>query len=74
MEIPPDNTIVATTYIKYRPGKQKHSVISTRFKLEETDKKLQIQLQNKPDAGDSGTDNIKAWQMDGPGKLEFKDG
>ena len=39
MEILPDGTIIATTYIKYRPGKEKHSVVSTRFKIEETDKK-----------------------------------
>ncbi len=37
MELLPDGTIVATTYIKYRPGKRKHSVVCTRFKLEETD-------------------------------------
>ncbi len=35
----PDGTIVATTYIKYRPGPQKHSVVSVRFKLDETDAK-----------------------------------
>ncbi|HEX72637.1 MAG TPA: exo-alpha-sialidase, partial [Candidatus Hydrogenedentes bacterium] len=40
MERLPDGTIVATTYIKYRPGKEMHSVVSTRFKLEETDKLL----------------------------------
>jgi hypothetical protein len=33
----PDDTLVATTYIKYRPGPDKHSVVSTRFKLAETD-------------------------------------
>jgi hypothetical protein len=33
-----DGTIVATTYIKYRPGSARHSVISTRFKLAETDR------------------------------------
>lgn len=37
MEILPDATIMATTYIKYRPGTEKHSVVSTRFKLAETD-------------------------------------
>jgi hypothetical protein len=37
MERLPDGTIVATTYIKYRPGAEKHSVVSTRFKLNETD-------------------------------------
>ena len=52
MELLPNNTIIATTYIKYRSGKVKHSVISTRFKLEETDKKLKEQPHAKPDAGD----------------------
>ena len=33
MELLPDGTIVATTYIKYRPGPQKHSVVSTRFTM-----------------------------------------
>lgn len=37
MERLPDGTIVATTYIKYRPGNEKHSVVSTRFTLRETD-------------------------------------
>lgn len=40
MEVLPDGTIVATTYIKYRPGKPKHSVVSTRFTLSETDRML----------------------------------
>jgi hypothetical protein len=33
----PDGTFVATTYIKYRPGPEKHSVVSVRFALDETD-------------------------------------
>jgi len=37
MELLPDGTIVATTYIKYQPGKKKHSVVSTRFTLKGTD-------------------------------------
>lgn len=37
MEILPDGTIVATTYIKYREGKNKHSVVSTRFQMKEVD-------------------------------------
>lgn len=37
VELLPDGTIVATTYVKYSPGKEKHSVVSTRFKLEEAD-------------------------------------
>lgn len=37
LEILPDQTIVATTYIKYNPGTEKHSVVSVRFKIEELD-------------------------------------
>ena len=37
----PDETIVATTYIKYRPGPEKHSVVSVRFKIDEIDAKAQ---------------------------------
>lgn len=37
MDLLPDGTIVATTYIKYDDGPNKHSVVSTRFKLSETD-------------------------------------
>ncbi len=33
-----DGAIVATTYVKYRPGNAKHSVVSVRFKLEEIDR------------------------------------
>jgi hypothetical protein len=33
----PDGTFVATTYIKYREGPERHSVVSTRFTLAETD-------------------------------------
>jgi hypothetical protein len=40
LEVLPDGTIVATTYIKYRPGPQKHSVVSVRFKLGETDARV----------------------------------
>lgn len=37
LEMLPDGTIVATTYIKYHPGTEKHSVVSVRFKIEELD-------------------------------------
>jgi hypothetical protein len=40
VELLPDDTIVATTYVKYAPGPEKHSVVSVRFKLSETDKLL----------------------------------
>lgn len=35
MHLLEDGTIVATTYIKYNEGNEKHSVVSTRFKLKE---------------------------------------
>ena len=37
MERLPDGTVVATTYVKYKPDKNKHSVVSVRFKMKETD-------------------------------------
>lgn len=37
LEILPDGTFVATTYIKYRAGPEQHSVVASRFKLSETD-------------------------------------
>ena len=37
VELLPDGDIVCTTYIKYRPGRDKSSVVSTRFRIEETD-------------------------------------
>ena len=37
VELLPDGAIIATTYIKYRPGKEKHSVVSVRFKMDEVD-------------------------------------
>lgn len=38
LELLPDGTFVATTYIKYREGPEKNSVVSTRFTLAETDR------------------------------------
>ncbi len=43
LEVLPDGTIVATNYIKYQAGPEKHSVVSTRFKLNETDEMWQTQ-------------------------------
>jgi hypothetical protein len=37
VELLPDGTIVATTYVKYAAGPEQNSVVSVRFKLEETD-------------------------------------
>ena len=33
IQVLPDGTIFALTYIKYAPGENKHSVVGTRFKL-----------------------------------------
>ena len=41
VELLPDGTFVATTYIKYREGPEKNSVVSARFKLAETDRLAQ---------------------------------
>ncbi len=35
MELLPDGTIIATTYIKYWDDERRHSVVSTRFRLDE---------------------------------------
>ncbi len=40
LEVLPDGTLVATTYVKYRPGPEKHSVVSTRFSMSEIDERL----------------------------------
>jgi len=40
LECLPDGTLVATTYIKYAPGADKHSVVSVRFTLIELDRKI----------------------------------
>ena len=37
MELLPDGTIVATTYVKYAPGREKHSVVSVRLDLKAAD-------------------------------------
>jgi photosystem II stability/assembly factor-like uncharacterized protein len=37
MELLPDGTIIAITYIKYWDNSNKHSVVSTRFNIRETD-------------------------------------
>lgn len=40
LEILPDGTIIALTYIKIRPGNEQHSIVEVRFKLDETDSLL----------------------------------
>jgi hypothetical protein len=41
LEILPDGMIVATTYLKYAPGPEKHSVVNTRFTIAEIDARAQ---------------------------------
>lgn len=38
LELLPDGTLVATTYVKYRAGSEQNSVVSVRFSLAETDR------------------------------------
>ena len=40
LELLPDGTFVGTTYIKYRPDANLHSIVSVRFKLSETDERV----------------------------------
>jgi hypothetical protein len=42
VELLPDGTIVATTYIKYRAGNRKHSVVCTRFTMADVDALLAV--------------------------------
>jgi len=37
LEILPDGTFVATTYIQYQPGEELQSIVSVRFRLDEID-------------------------------------
>jgi len=37
LELLPTGDIVATTYVKYLPGPELHSIVCTRFRLPETD-------------------------------------
>ena len=39
LELLPDETFVATTYIQHKSAEEKHSVVSVRFKLDDTDEK-----------------------------------
>jgi len=55
MELLPDGTIVATTYIKYKDDNNKHSVVSTRFKIQETDVKNAKYLLEHSKTGDEGS-------------------
>ena len=40
LELLPDGTLVATTYVNYEPGPEKNSVVSVRFRLEEMDGRI----------------------------------
>jgi len=51
MERLPDGTILATTYLKYQPDNNKHSVVSVRFTIDETDTLLAKQLVGQSHVG-----------------------
>jgi photosystem II stability/assembly factor-like uncharacterized protein len=44
LEILPDGTIIATTYIKYTEGNNKQSIVSTRFKLVDLEQKEAVEI------------------------------
>lgn len=48
LELLPDGTFVATTYLKYRAGPEKNSVVSTRFTLAETDRLAALKSNTSP--------------------------
>jgi len=43
LELLPDGDFLSTTYIKYREGPERQSVVSTRFNLAEMDAKVELQ-------------------------------
>lgn len=47
LEILPDGTFLATTYIKYEAGEKKHSIVSLRFTLDEMDSSIKSSVDNK---------------------------
>ncbi len=59
LELLPDGNFVATTYIKYRPGAEKQSVVSTRFTLAATDKLAKLKAVEKP-AASNATPSVAA--------------
>lgn len=69
LELLPDGTLIATTYIKYRPGAEQNSVVSTRFTLAETDKaeKTSNAILERKTAGivldDDAAEYTGAWKM-----------
>lgn len=70
VEVLPDGTIVATTYVKYRPGPEKHSVVSVRFTLKELDERMKKPVEARED-GDRDRvialmRKVNAWQLAHP--------
>ncbi|MFQ5810826.1 MAG: exo-alpha-sialidase, partial [Armatimonadota bacterium] len=62
LELLPDGTFVATTYIKYRPGPEKHSVVSVRFALAELDAKAGLSPRHT-DVFVSGEDGYHTYRI-----------
>ena len=40
IELLPDDTFLVATYVKYRPGAERQSIVSVRFTLPELDARL----------------------------------
>ncbi len=61
LELLPDGTLVATTYIKYASGSVRHSVVSTRFRLDELDAQVRagkFLYDDAPPASAPGVNNL----------------
>ncbi|MDF1754906.1 MAG: exo-alpha-sialidase [Verrucomicrobiales bacterium] len=64
LEVLPDGTFIATTYLKYQKGPEKHSVMNTRFQLEETDKLVPENSDKAFTPISNGTD-FEGWEQKG---------
>jgi hypothetical protein len=68
LELLSDGTVIATTYLKYAPGPEKHSVVNTRFRLEETDRLAGASQATGPEPG--FTPLFGGWEQGGNWVIE----
>ena len=76
LEVLPDGTLAATTYIKYKPGTEKHSVVSVRFTLDELDSMVragEVMSEHVRSVGAPATPNLAA-QATAQASSEFRTG
>jgi len=62
LEILPDETLVATTYVDYEPGPEKNSVVGVSFKLSEIDEKA-AKLPQETDVFVSGQQGYHTYRI-----------